>query len=88
MNLSRIWPLLLGSGVTLGLAKAAAQYGVGALAFTLWPTLAAGPMLGVIGLLRQGHPADLPRLMRFGSVAGLFGHALPISAVFWLSAMK
>lgn len=90
MSLSRIWPLLLGSGVTLGLgapiAKVAAQHGVGALAFTLWPTLAAGLLLGVIGLLRQGRPTDLPRLARFGSVAGLFGHALPMSAVFWLSS--
>ena len=90
MNLSRLWPLLLGSGITLGLgtpiAKAAAHHGVGALAFALWPTLAAGLLLGAIGLLRQGRPADLPRLVRFGSVAGLFGHALPMSAVFWLSS--
>jgi len=90
MNLSRIWPLLLASGLILGLgtpiAKAAAQYGVSALVFTLWPTLVAGVLLGMIGLLRQGRPADLPRLVRFGGVAGLFGHALPMSAVFWLSS--
>lgn len=90
MNLLRIWPLLLGTGITLGLgapiAKAAAQHGVGALAFALWPTLAAGLLLGAIGLFRQGAPADLPRLLRFGGVAGLFGHALPMSALFWLSS--
>lgn len=90
MNLSRLWPLLLGSGITLGLgtpiAKVAAHHGVGALSFALWPTLAAGLLLGAIGLFRQGRPADLPRLVRFGSVAGLFGHALPMSAVFWLSS--
>ncbi|WP_298828061.1 DMT family transporter [uncultured Piscinibacter sp.] len=90
MNLSRLWPLLLGTGITLGLgapiAKAASEHGVGALAFALWPTLAAGVLLGAIGLLRQGRPADLPRLIRFGGVAGLFGHALPMSALFWLSS--
>jgi drug/metabolite transporter (DMT)-like permease len=90
MNTANIWPLLLGTGVTLGLgapiAKAAAQQGVGALAFALWPTLAAGLVLGAIGTVRQGRPADMHRLARFGGVAGLFGHALPMSALFWLSA--
>lgn len=90
MNSSRIWPLLLGSGITLGLgtpiAKIAAHHGVSALAFALWPTLAAGLLLGAIGLFRQGRPHDLPRLMRFASIAGLFGHALPMTAVFWLSS--
>ena len=90
MNLSRIWPPLLGAGITLGLgapiAKAASHDGVSALAFALWPTLAAGLLLGAIGLLRQGRPAELPRLIRFGGIAGLFGHALPMSAVFWLSS--
>lgn len=90
MNLSRLWLLFLGTGTTLGLgtpiAKAAAHDGVGAIAFALWPTLAAGLLLGAIGLLRQGRPTDLPRLVRFGSVAGLFGYALPMSAVFWLSS--
>jgi drug/metabolite transporter (DMT)-like permease len=90
MNLTTLWPLLLGTGITLGLgapiAKAAALQGVGALAFALWPTLAAGLVLGALGLLRQGQPADAPRLARFGAVAGLFGHALPMSALFWLSS--
>lgn len=85
-----LWPLLLGTGITLGLgapiAKAAALHGVHALAFALWPTLAAGLLLGALGWLRQGRPADAPRLLRFGAVAGLFGHALPMSALFWLSA--
>jgi drug/metabolite transporter (DMT)-like permease len=90
MNLSRIWPLLLGTGITLGLgapiAKAAGGHGVGPLAFALWPTLAAGLALGALGLLRHGRPDDLPRLLRFGAVAGLFGHALPMWALFWLSS--
>ena len=90
MDLFRLWPLLLGTGLTLGLgapiAKAAAPHGVSALAFALWPTLAAGMLLGALGLLRQGRPAGLPRLLRFGALAGLFGHALPMSALFWLSS--
>lgn len=90
MDLVRVAPLLVGTGVTLGLgapiAKAASQHGVAALAFALWPTLAAGLVLGLLGLLRQGRPADLTRVLRFGGVAGLFGHALPMSALFWLSA--
>lgn len=90
MELLRLSPLLLGTGLTLGLgapiAKAAAPHGVDALAFALWPTLVAGLLLGVIGLLRQGLPPDLPRLLRFGGIAGLFGHALPMSALFWLSS--
>lgn len=90
MRHARLWPLLLGTSFTLGLgapiAKAAAQHGVGALAFALWPTLCAGLVLASLGLLRQGRPPDLPRLLRFGAIAGLFGHALPMSALFWLAA--
>ena len=90
MDLVRVAPLLIGTGVTLGLgapiAKAASHHGVAALAFTLWPTLAAGLLLGLLGLLRQGRPEDPGRLVSFGAVAGLFGHALPMSALFWLSA--
>lgn len=90
MNLLRISPLLLGTGISLGLgapiAKAASLQGVSALAFALWPTLVAGLLLAAIGLLRRGWPEDLPRLLRFGAVAGLLGHALPMSALFWLSS--
>lgn len=90
MNLIRIAPLLLGTGVSLGLgapiAKAASEVGVSPLAFALWPTLAAGLLLALLGLLRRESPEDLPRLLRFGGVAGLFGHALPMSALFWLAS--
>jgi drug/metabolite transporter (DMT)-like permease len=90
MNLHRIGPLLLGTGITLGLgapiAKAAAAHGVGALAFALWPTLLAGLVLAGIGRLRHGAPAGAVRLARFGAIAGLVGHALPMAALFWLSA--
>lgn len=90
MNLHRIAPWLLGTGICLGLgapiAKAASLAGVGPLAFALWPTLAAGLMLAMLGLVRQGRPEAWPRLLRFGGVAGLFGHALPMSALFWLAS--
>jgi drug/metabolite transporter (DMT)-like permease len=90
MNPFPLWSLLLGTGITLGLgapiAKAAAQHGVGALAFALWPTLVAGLLLCLIAMARQQRTVDLPRLLRFGVIAGLFGHALPMSALFWLSS--
>ena len=90
MTFPSLWPLLLGTGITLGLgtpiAKAAAHDGVGALAFALWPALLAGTLLALLGHRRAGPPPDLPRLLRFGAVAGLLGHALPMSALYWLSA--
>jgi drug/metabolite transporter (DMT)-like permease len=90
MNLPRIAPWLLGTGICLGLgapiAKAASLVGLSPLAFTLWPTLAAGLLLASLGLLRHGRPEGWPRLLRFGGVAGLFGHALPMSALFWLAS--
>lgn len=83
------WPVLIGTGVFLGLgmplAKAAADQ-VGALAFALWPTAAAGLALMALGWLRHGAPALTPAHLRFGAIAGLFGHALPMSAAYWLSA--
>jgi drug/metabolite transporter (DMT)-like permease len=85
-----IWPVLIGTGVFLGLgvplAKAAAAAQVGALAFALWPTMAAGLALVALGRLRHGAPALTPADLRFGAMSGLFGHALPMSAAYWLSA--
>lgn len=85
-----LWPLLLGTGVTLGLgtpiAKAAAHDGVGALAFALWPALVAGTLLALLGHRRAGPPPAPARLLRFGAMAGLLGQALPMSALYWLSA--
>ena len=90
MKPSGIWPLLLGTGAMLGLgsplAKAAAPHGVGTLAFALWPTLAAGLLLGLLGLVRRGRPVDPLRLLRFGVVAGSFGHAVPMAALYGLSS--
>ncbi len=60
--------------------------GVSAIAFTLWPTALAVVMLGLIALWRSGPIALTKERLRFALVAGLLGHALPMSAVFWLSA--
>ncbi len=85
-----IWPVLVGTGVFLGLgvplAKAAAADQVSALAFAFWPTVAAGLVLIAVGRLRHGRPALTLAHLRFGAIAGLFGHALPMSAAYWLSA--
>jgi drug/metabolite transporter (DMT)-like permease len=89
MNLS-LWPVLVGTGVFLGLgmplAKAAAAEQVSALAFALWPTAAAGLALLALGRWRHGRPALTAAQLRFGAIAGLFGHALPMSAAYWLAA--
>lgn len=89
MNPSSVWPVLLGTGVLLGagipVAKLAAAQGVGALAFTLWPTVAAGALLALLALRRHGALALRAPLLRFGLIAGAFGHALPMSLLFWLS---
>ncbi len=86
---SSLWPVLLGTGIFLGLgmplAKAATAEQVGALAFALWPTVAAGLVLMAIGRLRHGRPAFNAAQLRFGLIAGLFGHALPMSAAYWLA---
>ncbi len=85
-----IWPVLIGTGFFLGLgmplAKAAAAEQVGALAFALWPTAAAALLLMALGRWRHGPPALTAAHLRFGAIAGLFGHALPMSAAYWLSA--
>lgn len=90
MNLRATAPLLLGTGICLGLgiplSKWATAEGVDALAFATWPTLAAGLLLGALGALREGLPRERRALLRFGLLAGLFGHALPMSALFTLTA--
>lgn len=85
-----VWPVLVGTGVLLGLgiplSRLAAAEGAQALAFTLWPTALAGTLLALLAARRHGVPAWSPALLRFGAIAGLLGHALPMSALFWLSA--
>lgn len=85
-----IWPVLVGTGFFLGLgmplAKAAAAEQVSALAFAFWPTVAAGLILIALGRLRHGSPTLTMADLRFAAIAGLFGHALPMSAAYWLSA--
>lgn len=90
MNFIQPWPWLLGTGLTLGLgapiARAAASVGLGPLAFAMWPTLIAGGVLAWLGFLRHGLPVEATRLARFSAIAGLLGHALPMTALFWLSS--
>lgn len=86
----RVWWLLAGTGVFLGagvpLARWAAQGGVEAVAFTLWPTLVAGAVLAGVGWARQGLCGFSPRWLAFGLLAGLGGHALPMWLSYWLAA--
>jgi drug/metabolite transporter (DMT)-like permease len=90
MNTLQPWPLLLGTGLMLGLgaplARAAAMHGVGPLAFAMWPTALAALVMAALGAWRHGLPVQRYRLARFGVVAGLLGHALPMTALFWLSS--
>jgi drug/metabolite transporter (DMT)-like permease len=85
-----LWPVLVGTGVFLGLgvplAKAAAAQQVGALSFALWPTAVAALALMALGRWRHGRPVLTLAHLRFAAIAGLFGHALPMSAAYWLAA--
>ena len=84
------FPLVLGTGVLLGvgnpLARLASADGIHAVAFTLWPTAAAGLILCAMGLVAHGTGSVNRRLAGFGLVAGAFGHALPMLAAYWLAA--
>lgn len=86
----RAWPFLLGTGILLGLggplSKAAAAEGVQALSFALWPTLLAAALLALLARRRHGPMRLTADRVRFGFIAGLLGHALPMTALFWLSA--
>ena len=82
--------LVMGTGVLLGLgnplARMASTEGIHAMAFTLWPTAAAGLILATLGLTIHGAGGVGRRLVSFGLVAGAFGHALPMLAAYWLAA--
>ena len=84
-----VLPLLVATGVALGLglplAKLAAMQGVQPLPFATWPTWAAALVLVALGAGRQGPPPAPQRLLRFGLIAGLFGHAAPMTALYWLT---
>lgn len=84
-----VLPLLVATGVALGLgiplAKFAALHGVQPLPFATWPAWVAGLLLAALGAWRQGRPAHTPELVRFGVVAGIFGHAMPMTALYWLT---
>ena len=84
-----IWQLLVGTGVLFGLgiplSQLGAQHGVDVVAFALWPTVAAALGLAALGWFRHGPPKINSRLVRFGLLAGTFGHAVPASAGYWLA---
>lgn len=84
------WGLLFAVGGLLGLAlpgaKAMAGLGVPALAFAAWPTTVAGLLLVLLAAARQPRPAPWGRTLRFSAVAGVAGHAVPMTAAFALSA--
>jgi len=81
--------LMIGTGAFLGvgmpLARWLAPQGVDPLAFSLWPTAAAGLVLAAQTLWRHGMLLR-PDLLRFGAIAGLTGYALPMTLSFWLAA--
>lgn len=83
------YPLLLGTGLFLGLgmplARWLAPHGVEPLAFALWPTAVAGLVLGALARVRQGRFVRMD-VIRFGAIAGLVGYAVPMTLAFWLAA--
>jgi drug/metabolite transporter (DMT)-like permease len=80
----------IGSAVLLGLglplSRVAAGAGVATTAFAFWPTIAAGLVLALLAWRRRGPIALDAKLVRFGLVSGVVGHALPVSASLWLAA--
>lgn len=82
--------LVLATGILLGvgnpLARLASADGIHPLLFTLGPTAVAGALLALMGLTAHGTAPLQRRLLRFGLVAGAFGHALPMLLAYWLAA--
>lgn len=90
MSTPSVWPVLIGTGFFLGLgvpvAKAAAAAGVSALGFALWPTACASLVLALLAAWRHGRPRLDGAVLRYAFTAGVLGHTLPMTTVFWLSA--
>lgn len=84
-----VWQLLLGTGVLFGLgiplSQMGAREGVDVVAFAVWPTVTAALGLAALGWFRHGPLKINARLVRFGLLAGTFGHAVPASAGYWLA---
>lgn len=84
-----VWQLLLGTGILFGpglpLSQLGAREGVDVAAFAVWPTVAAALGLAALGWFRHGPLKIDSRLVRFGLLAGTFGHAVPASAGYWLA---
>lgn len=91
-NTFSTWPLLVATGLVLGtgvpLARLAGLAGASPLAFAFWPTAAAGLLLALLAWRRHGLPRLGVALLRFGLIAGALGHALPMTALFWLSGQR
>jgi drug/metabolite transporter (DMT)-like permease len=89
MPSASIWPLLGATGILFGLglplSQLGARAGIDVLAFALWPTLAAALGLAALGWWRHGPLKINAGLIRFGLLAGTFGHAVPASAGYWLA---
>lgn len=83
------WHLLLGTGLLFGLglplSQLGARHGIDAAAFALWPTAVAALGLAVLGWIRHGPVPLGTRVLRFGLIAGTLGHAVPVSAAYWLA---
>lgn len=84
------FPLVLGTGILLGLGNPLARWasldGISTWVFTLWPTALAGLVLLLAAWVRHGARAVDTRLLSFGLIAGVFGHALPMLCAYWLAA--
>lgn len=84
-----VWLLLVGTGVFLGLgiplSKLAADTGVPPLMFAILPTGMAALLFAALAYFREGLPSNTARLARFGGAAGLLGHAIPMSLLYWLT---
>jgi drug/metabolite transporter (DMT)-like permease len=85
-----LWALMVGTGACLGLsiplAKLAAQAGASAMPFATAPTAVAALVFLGWALAREARPTSPWLLVRFGLIAGALGHALPMSLLFWLTA--
>lgn len=90
MKKHRLWILVVATGFHFGLsvflAKIAAQHGIGALHFTFWPTIAAALILALHAYRSHGAALPWKTLTIFGLIVGTLGHALPNLLAFWLSA--
>jgi drug/metabolite transporter (DMT)-like permease len=84
------WTLLIATGMSLGLSvplgKLAVSHGVAPVSFVMLPALFAGLVLAGFAWLRHGAPDGPRRLLGFGLVTGMLGHAVPNTLTAWLAS--